>query len=411
MSLENSPPKSSSQLEMDGNALQDKINQLMSGRQTPSSPSIKRGVLPRSQSSQSWAQGIEDPTEEIERLRSRLESLEYENKSLREVQEHELAAADDRKLAKALAANEADRAELDETKIRISELEGFLRNSERSTHERDSKIEALERTVQSISSDFSKLQADSESRARGFREDLESNEALVLSLKEAIAAREGAAAESDAVAAAKDAEVASLQSKLARTQAELDEERRELGAQVDELRHAGQETIALYEERLSSADVIRYELEDALAAAKDELRTRAKEPPASPGTAARRAVSAAEIDNEALREQVQHLQKQLAQLEDQLDDVRADAERGEAAVEDRARRHKDREEAHAKDLEVAHGEIEDLRKAEERAKSKVLDLEDAVREGAEALENARAEIEGLRAEVGVCAKDHAERLV
>ena len=97
--------------------------------------------------------------------------------------------------------------------------------------------------------------------------------------------------------------------------------------------------------------------------------------PPSPGAAARQASSAAEIENEMLRDQVQHLQKKLATLEDTLEETRAANERDDAAVHDRLRRYKEREEGIRKELAEGRQEAERLRKAEEQARARVAEVE------------------------------------
>lgn len=123
--------------------------------------------------------------------------------------------------------------------------------------------------------------------------------------------------------------------------------------------------------------------------------------PLSPGALSRQATSAAEIDNEDLREQVQHFQKRISALEDDLEEARAAVEREEAAGEERARRVVEKEETTRKELAEARDEVEALRNAEAKAKDRVAASQEAVRENGAALENARAEIEGLRAELAV----------
>lgn len=140
-------------------------------------------------------------------------------------------------------------------------------------------------------------------------------------------------------------------------------------------------------------------MEDLIASLEERLQVQAR--PVSPSTMARQAQSALEIDNEALREQVQHLQKKMASLEDLLEDSRLAAEREELAGRDRLMRYKEREDAARQELEVSHKEVERLIKSEEGAKARVAEIEEALRENTVALENARAEIEILRAEIAV----------
>lgn len=140
-------------------------------------------------------------------------------------------------------------------------------------------------------------------------------------------------------------------------------------------------------------------MEDLIASLEEQLRQ--QQPPPSPGTLARHASSAAEIDNETLRDQVQHLQKKISSLEDLLEDARMTAEREEAAVRDRMKRYKERDETTRKEVVDTRKEVERVLKAEEAARARVEEIEEALRENTVALENARAEVEGLRMEVAV----------
>lgn len=240
--------RSVSQLEMDGRALQDKINRLVSGRMTPSSPSGAKPAFPRSQS----LVGVMEQQAEIDRLQSRLDALEYENQRLLQSQD---GGAAEEELERTKARLQTLESEREASHTRVVELEASLRTSERSLDENTSKIEGLERTVQTSVSDLEKAKTEGENRLKSLQSNLEDSEALVKSLKEAVEAKEGAAMENDAVLKAKDAEVAMLQTRLQKAQAELEEERKELGAEVDELRQAGQvsllQTLTRYESALN----------------------------------------------------------------------------------------------------------------------------------------------------------------
>lgn len=118
-------------------------------------------------------------------------------------------------------------------------------------------------------------------------------------------------------------------------------------------------------------------------------------------SASRQASSAAEIDNETLRDQVQHLQQRIQSLEDMLEDAQAASEREETAARERIRRFKEKEEAMRKELSVGRSEVEQMLKSEAAARGRVEENEEALRESTLALENARAEIEVLRTEVAV----------
>ena len=140
-------------------------------------------------------------------------------------------------------------------------------------------------------------------------------------------------------------------------------------------------------------------MEDHIATLEEQLRVQAR--PLSPNTLSRQATSALEIDNEALREQVQHLIKKASTLEDQLEDARMYAEREEASVQERIALYKEREDNIRQELTESQKAVERVTKSEEAARLRIEEIEEALRENTVALENARAEIEGLRAEVSV----------
>ncbi|KAI8993927.1 hypothetical protein BD414DRAFT_457184 [Trametes punicea] len=370
-----------SDIAMNSKALQDRIADLITSK-PPSSP------RPESRTSSGSTHLVELQTQ-VERLQARLDAAEDENQRLRA-----RAAGAEREASQRIESLVAER---DQRAARVSELESAVRTAERTLSERDATIEALQRAAEQAAKNVEKVRAEGDARLRDVQSKLEDRDALIAQLKEAIEAREGEQSENAAVLKAKNAEIALLEARVEKAYAELEEERRELGGQVDELRRAGQETIALYEERLSVADTRRYELEDLVASLEEQLRAQARPP--SPGAVARQAASAAEIDNEMLRDQVQHLQKKIATLEDMLEDTRAANEREELAARDRIKRYKEREDAMRKELLEGRQEVERVLKAEEKARVRVEEMEEALRENTVALENARAEIETLRSEI------------
>lgn len=161
-----------------------------------------------------------------------------------------------------------------------------------------------------------------------------------------------------------------------------------------------QETIALYEERIAHHEARRYDMEDTIQDLETKLQQYIERPP-SPGTLARHANAATQIENESLKEQVSHLQKKLSTLEDQMEDMRATYEKDEQAVKNRITRFRDTEAVLRQELEEARKEAERLVKVESAARLKIAEVEEAFRENDAALENARAEIEGLRTEITV----------
>jgi CAP-Gly domain-containing linker protein 1 len=170
---------------------------------------------------------------------------------------------------------------------------------------------------------------------------------------------------------------------------------------ANELTPVYQETIALYEERLSNSEAHRYELEDAVKSLEDQVKKSSE--PISPAVIAARATTAAQIDNQTLHEQVTHLQKKVTTLEEQLDDARSAQERDEQAVMARITRFRDNEIQFRKDLAEARRQNDEISKAEVVARARVEEVTEALRESDLALEDARAEIETLRVEVSVSA--------
>ncbi|KAF7973871.1 hypothetical protein HWV62_14088 [Athelia sp. TMB] len=378
-------------LEANGRALQDKIAQLMSGKGTPS----KHFERPSSVASVRSSSQAVDLQALVDQLQSRLDAMEYENQRLRDLStEIKVDNAANTKVEELQTAIDALRVERDQAAARVTDLEAQTKASERSLDERNAKVESLERQVQQHVADLERQRADSEGRVKDLQAKVEDSEEMVKNLKEAIEAKEGLENQNDAVLKAKNAEIALLESRMQKTSTDWDQERKHLLSQVDELRQAGQETIALYEERLSTADTDRYALEDRISALEDEAKQGANSMSAS-----RQASSAAEIDNETLRDQVQHMQKRIQTLEDMLEDAQAASEREEAATRERIRRFREKEDIMKKELNAGRVEVEQMLKSEESARGRVEENEEALRESTLALENARAEIEVLRAEI------------
>jgi len=153
----------------------------------------------------------------------------------------------------------------------------------------------------------------------------------------------------------------------------------------------------LYEERLRSTELKRYELEDKVTDLEAKLSVQVARSP-QPNNSTPTMV---QIENEGLQDQVVHLQKKVSTLEDMLEDSRASAEKEETLIRDRMRRVKEKEDAMKKEIGDSRKEVERVLKAEAAARNRVEEIEEALRESTIALENAQAEIEGLRADLDV----------
>ncbi|KAI0309079.1 hypothetical protein OF83DRAFT_1288737 [Amylostereum chailletii] len=289
------------------------------------------------------------------------------------------------------------REDRDRALARAAELEASVKSIERSLHERDIKIESIETQLSEAMLDAATARTEGALFARDIQAKLDKSEETVKVLQESIELQEGEGLKRDAILKTKDAEITVLEARLQGLHAELEEERKELGGQVDALREAGQETIALYEERLSEADSRRYELEDEISSLQEKLRIQAE--PSSPASKARMLSSAAEIENESLRDQIAHLQKKAIAQEDMLEEARAVADREELVIGEKLKRYKEKEDGLRKQLSDKEKEVERVMKSEATARARIEEIEEGFRESTVALENAQAEIEGLRAEI------------
>lgn len=198
----------------------------------------------------------EEQNAELERLKAQIEELEKTNSHLQGLQNGDKEGANggfaaseafQEERAKLRAETEASEKEKDEARKIEREAEQKRREElEKKEKETKEKVDALQKELRHATDDAAKLKSEHESRQRDSEGKLAETEKLVEDLKAAIeqrsAASEQAEAERSAVAA-KDAEIGQLQSRVERLAAELERERNELGAQIEELRNAGQETI------------------------------------------------------------------------------------------------------------------------------------------------------------------------
>ena len=156
----------------------------------------------------------------------------------------------------------------------------------------------------------------------------------------------------------------------------------------------------MYEERLSAANDLRYELEHRISTLENSLTAVTSENQAQESST-HVSSFATQIDNETLRDQVQHLQKKSAKLEEQLEDARAALERDVTSYQDKISRVRQEDEQTKRDLAFKTREVEQLLKSEAGARNRIDEIEEALRESTVALENARSEVEILRAEIAV----------
>lgn len=112
-------------------------------------------------------------------------------------------------------------------------------------------------------------------------------------------------------------------------------------------------------------------------------------------------LSATQIDNERLQEQLRHYSERCTKLEEKLEDTRATLERDGHTYQEKIAQLRHDDGQRKKDLAAKTKEVEQLMKSEGLARIRAEEIEEALRESTVALENTRAELEMLSAELAV----------
>jgi chromosome segregation ATPase len=211
-----------SDLQSNGKAIQDKIASLLSTRK---SQTTEIGTVTSSHNNLDVGTVLHDRVAELEAENQRLNIL--------------ISGLQGEELEHGRRTNSM-REDRDQALARVAELETSVKSVERNLHDRDLKIEVLERSLSNGSADIDKARAEGETRVRDLQSLLDDKETLLSSLKESLALKEGAETETHAHITAKDAEINLLEARVKKAYGELEDERRELGTQIDALRHAGQ---------------------------------------------------------------------------------------------------------------------------------------------------------------------------
>lgn len=144
--------------------------------------------------------------------------------------------------------------------------------------------------------------------------------------------------------AAMEAQVESLRERLDAASQEHTRERDQLRSEVDKLRTAGQALCETYEEKIAEIELARLEAVDLVESLQGQLQARPKSatPDLAPTTTP---TTAATIDAETARAQVEHLRSKVALLEDQLEQVRHQLEQEVGDARERRARHQEVEAA------------------------------------------------------------------
>ncbi|KAF5381174.1 hypothetical protein D9757_009442 [Collybiopsis confluens] len=416
--------------------------------------------------------GAETPTatadERLERMQSRVTALEYENARLRdekdEVANPEEVAELIRKvneLELALSMSSQSDSAPSSASPSVDEATTAPQSPSRSLSPEKETLVAAEqqRMRQEINNltlrldDASEKALSAHARAEQLQSTLEALQSTSDSQTANISQLEGELAESRGALSGRETELAETKGLYASSRSDLEErqvevdvlkkqisdvekryqdererdrdmwdvERRELRNQVDELRKAGQETIALYEEKL---DEMRIELSSpsgAIGNGSNRLSSSVSSLSRSrSSTLAEEETkeTASAIDHSALMEQLSYLQSKVSSLSDALEDARAlhqsdltllQNQLTQSKMQFKSTKGEFEERARGLEMEIAKREKEV--EAERRRRGEV---EEALRECGEALEEARAEVEGMRlglgGEEGNAKKENVEEL-
>lgn len=165
-------------------------------------------------------------------------------------------------------------------------------------------------------------------------------------------------------------------------------------------------SIRILESKVSDSQSKRFELEGNIRRLEDRLteteaRARQLETPPSPGTAVRRADTAAQIDNENLKAQVEHQKNKIAGLEDTIDELRIEIESHQERTLKASEKAKENERKLREDISKGKVEAGSVRDQAAATRARIAELEFALKESKSTLGHTQAEVESLRAEVSV----------
>ncbi|KAJ1025798.1 hypothetical protein NDA18_004131 [Ustilago nuda] len=364
----------------------------------------------------------EEQVAEFEQLRVQVQELEKQNAELGRAQEARKARISEARSNQAIL--EAERAKMRaEARDRQAEMEEERRIERNDEVRRRKEIEDREKELKEklaeahqqlskTTDDHERYQKEAENRQKNLQLKLQSSEQLVTEMKNRIHQESEQQHHGEALETQlklKDAEINSLKSSLKRLEEEAQTARDDLTRQIDELKDAGRETISLYEQRIEEIDTERVEVldnmqllqdkaQEAIRAAEARVEELQAAHPSSQTRNAPEAGSAAAIDNEALREQVAHLQDKLGKYEDQLAEAALALEKEKEYAQKRRDKSHEVENSLKNELKRVKGELEKVQRASKEQLALLEETRHALQESQLALERERAELEGLRAD-------------
>lgn len=210
-----------------GKMLQERTTVHISGKDTPSVPS-------RSESATSFRSNTTDEHDLIDQLQSRIGALEYDNERLRSVSS--IPSNDNRNDAQLQTVTQ----ERDDALHRTVQLEAELLTSETSLQNQRTQSSSLEQELRRVAAELGTLHLSRDSRFKDMQKRVEDDATLVKTLEDAVHRQAAIARQQEALCKTREAEIADMELRIDRAYAELQDEKNELGAQIEELRMAGQ---------------------------------------------------------------------------------------------------------------------------------------------------------------------------
>ena len=186
----------------------------------------------RPSSSASFRSSATDEVGLIEQLQSRLDALEYENERLRTASETQPV----------VDSAQLERLQSDKQNAidRTAELEAKLRGLEQDLKTRDDERRNLVNQNLELTTQLNDATSEVQRSLTSHEREAQVHQETLKSLRDQVHELERVNSKKDELINGHTSELETLRNDLERAYAEVEEERKELGAQIDELRIAGQ---------------------------------------------------------------------------------------------------------------------------------------------------------------------------
>lgn len=172
----------------------------------------------------------------VERLQSQINALEHDNERLRAIQ-----SSTDTK------ADQQLQNDLDEALLKIVNLEASLATSISEKENQESRFKTLEDDRHRLQAALDAQNIAKENDIVVLRGQLNAELAATEELRTKVSEHEATTRQKEAAIVAKDGVIASLESRITAVTTELHDEKIELGAQINELRSAGQVRFCIHD--------------------------------------------------------------------------------------------------------------------------------------------------------------------